>query len=562
MLKIKLNLAASIGIGLGTAYLVKQKTVAIDKALITGQQKKEESDRFLKALKNAGEAIKNLVELDQIFSAHLEILNDDILKDSVLSKINKENKNAEYALYETCSELVRMFDSIEDEYLKERKADIKDVCERIIHALSNKNYDLLQNSRDDNIIVVADELSPSQVAVLDLNRVKGFITRTGGITSHVSIIARNNNIPAFVGLGDKLEKIKPGDFLILDSIDNEIIINPSHTVINSFKNKAKKYYKDTEAQKNYLSQTADGKKIIICANAESHEEIKLANQKGFDGIGLFRSEFFFMQREDTFPDEEEQFNFYREAAILCNTRKLVIRTFDIGGDKPVSYLLNQKESNPFMGLRGIRLSLSLKKVFKTHLRAILRASAFGNIKIMFPMIVSLEEFIAANQMVHACMEELTNENIPYDKNIETGAMIETPAAVMIAEDLAKEAAFFSIGTNDLTQYMLAVDRGNPLVSHICDTFHPALLRSIKKVIDAAKNNGINVSMCGEFASNIKALPVLLGMGLTEISIGVNEINAVTNMLSSKKYYELEKNIDELLKKSTIGEIKDFINLMY
>lgn len=562
MLKIKLNLAASTGIGLGTAYLVKQKTVAIDKAPITGQQKKEESDRFLKALKNTEEAIKNLVELDQIFSAHLEILNDDILKDSVLSKINKENKNAEYALDDTCSELVRMFDSIEDEYLKERKADIKDVCERIFHALGNKNYDLLQNSGDDDIIVVADELSPSQVALLDLSKVKGFITRTGGITSHVSIIARNNNIPAFVGLGDKLEKIKPGDFLILDSIDNEIIINPSQTVINSFKNKAKKYYKDTEAQKNYLSQTADGKKIIICANAESHEEIKLANQKGFDGIGLFRSEFFFMQREDTFPDEEEQFNFYREAAILCNTRKLVIRTFDIGGDKPVSYLLNQKESNPFMGLRGIRLSLSLKKVFKTHLRAILRASAFGNIKIMFPMIVSLEEFIAANQMVHACKEELTNENIPYDKNIETGAMIETPAAVMIAEDLAKEAAFFSIGTNDLTQYMLAVDRGNPLVSHICDTFHPALLRSIKKVIDAAKNNGINVSMCGEFASNIKALPVLLGMGLTEISIGVNEINAVTNMLSSKKYYELEKNIDELLKKSTIGEIKDFINLMY
>ena len=562
MLKIKLNLAASTGIGLGTAYLVKQKTVAIDKAPITGQQKKEESDRFLKALKNTEEAIKNLVELDQIFSAHLEILNDDILKDSVLSKINKENKNAEYALDDTCSELVRMFDSIEDEYLKERKADIKDVCERIFHALGNKNYDLLQNSGDDDIIVVADELSPSQVALLDLSKVKGFITRTGGITSHVSIIARNNNIPAFVGLGDKLEKIKPGDFLILDSIDNEIIINPSQTVINSFKNKAKKYYKDTEAQKNYLSQTADGKKIIICANAESHEEIKLANQKGFDGIGLFRSEFFFMQKEDTFPDEEEQFNFYREAAILCNTRKLVIRTFDIGGDKPVSYLLNQKESNPFMGLRGIRLTLSLKKVFKTHLRAILRASAFGNIKIMFPMIVSLEEFIAANQMVHACMEELTNENIPYDKNIETGAMIETPAAVMIAEDLAKEAAFFSIGTNDLTQYMLAVDRGNPLVSHICDTFHPALLRSIKKVIDAAKNNGINVSMCGEFASNIKALPVLLGMGLTEISIGVNEINAVTNMLSSKKYYELEKNIDELLKKSTIGEIKDFINLMY
>ena len=457
---------------------------------------------------------------------------------------------------------VVMFDSIEDEYLKERKADIKDVCERIFHALGNKNYDLLQNSGDDDIIVVADELSPSQVALLDLSKVKGFITRTGGITSHVSIIARNNNIPAFVGLGDKLEKIKPGDFLILDSIDNEIIINPSHTVINSFKNKAKKYYKDTEAQKNYLSQTADGIKIIICANAESLEEIRLANQKGYDGIGLFRSEFFFMQREDTFPDEEDQFNFYKKAAILSGTKKIVIRTFDIGGDKPVSYLLNQKESNPFMGLRGIRLSLSLKKVFKTHLRAILRASAFGNIKIMFPMIVSLEEFIAANQMVHACMEELTNENIPYDKNIETGAMIETPAAVMIAEDLAKEAAFFSIGTNDLTQYMLAVDRGNPLVSHICDTFHPALLRSIKKVIDAAKNNGINVSICGEFARNIKALPVILGMGLRELSIGVNEINAVTNMLSSKKYYELEKNIDELLKKSTIGEIKDFINLMY
>jgi phosphotransferase system enzyme I (PtsI) len=562
MLKIKLNLAASKGIGLGTAYLVKQKTATIDKASITSPQKKEESDRFLEALKNAGEAIQNLVELDQIFSAHLEILNDDILKESVLSKINQENKNAEYALDETCAELVQMFESIEDEYLKERKTDIKDVCGRIFHALSNKNYDLLHDSWDDDIIVVADEISPSQVAVLDLNRVKGFITRTGGITSHVSIIARNHNIPAFIGLGDILEKIKHGDFLILDSINNELIINPSQTVIDSFKEKAKTYYKDTGAQIKTLSQTADGKKIIICANTESHEEIKLANQKGFDGIGLFRSEFFFMQRADTFPHEEEQFNFYREAAILCGTKKLVIRTFDIGGDKSVSYLINKKESNPFLGLRGIRLSLSLKNVFKTHLRAILRASVFGNIKIMFPMIVSFEEFITAKQMVHDCMEELENENIPYDKNIETGVMIETPAAVMIAEDLAKEAAFFSIGTNDLTQYMLAADRGNPLVSHICDTFHPALLRSIKKVIDAAKKNEINVSMCGEFASNIKALPVLLGMGLTEISIGINEINTVTNILNSQKYYELEKNIEELLKKSTIQEVKDFINLMY
>lgn len=562
MLTIKLKFAASKGICFGKAYWIKKKLSTINRTPIADNEKKEESEKFLKALDNAEEAIKNLVELNEIFSAHLEILKDDILKDGVILKINKENKNAETALDETCSELMQMFYAIDDEYLRERKADLKDVCDRVLQTLKNETYDLLKDCKDNDIIIVAEELSPSQTALLDLTKVKGFITRTGGITSHVSIIARNYGIPAFVGVGDVIEKIKQDDYIALNTINNQIIINPSGSILTRLKNKAKTFTgSDIIIQKEILCQTADGIKIGVYANAENLKEIKDAIQKGFNGIGLFRSELLFMQQSDTFPDEETQFNFFKEAATLCGKKEIVIRTFDIGGDKPVSYFLHQKEPNPFMGLRGIRVSLALKKVFKTHLRAILRASAHGNIKIMFPMIISIEEFIDARQIVYDCMKELTIENKSYDNNIDIGLMIETPAAVMIAEDLAKEAAFFSIGTNDLTQFMLAVDRGNPLVSEVFDTFHPALLRSIKKVIVAAKKNEINVSMCGEFASNDKAIPVLLGLGLKEFSIGVNEINTVVNVINTKKYSELEHSVDQLLEKTSIKEINEFINLM-
>lgn len=561
MHKIKLEFAASKGICFGKACWVKQRLVTINRTPVADQQKIEESDRFRKALQKTEEAIEYLVELNDIFTAHLEILRDEILKDNVLIKINKENKNAETALDETCSELLEMFNNIEDEYLRERRADLKDVCERILRNLTDINDDIPGDCKEEEIIVIADEISPSQTALLDLNKVKGFITRTGGNTSHVSIIARNNSIPAFVGVGDLVDKIGQDDLIILDAINNEIIINPSNAVLASKKNAANVYYSHIIIKNNFTTKTADGIEIGIYANAENPEDINHALSKGFDGIGLFRSEFFFMNQADTFPDEESQYIFFKNVAKLCGTKKVVIRTFDIGGDKPIPYLITGKESNPFMGLRGIRVSLALLKVFKTHLRAILRASAYGNIKIMFPMIVSIEEFVTAKQMLHDCMKELTIENKAFNKNIETGVMIETPAAVMIVDELAEEAAFFSIGTNDLTQYMLAVDRGNPLVSAMFDTFHPAVLRSIKKIVAAAENSGINVSICGEIASDERALPVLLGLGLKEFSIGINEINSVTNIINAKKYCELRKLTEELLNKSLIRDIKDLIDLM-
>lgn len=560
MIAINVEKTASRGIVIGKAFLVVKPSLNGNFGSIEEQDIPKEIKRYESAVANAENELKVLAKTNKIFEAHLEMVKDITLYEGVITKIKEEYLRAESALEVIVGEFIQIFDSMEDEYMRERLADIKDIRYRLLCGLQGVKNNAFDDIAEE-VILIAEDLTPSDTACLNLNYILGFITQEGGVTSHVSIMAKGSGIPALVGVQGILKQVKNDDTIIMDAGAGKILINPDEDTIRKYEELRKEQQKRQEelAKINDLPAiTQDGKSVFLCANVGNIKDIKKALGYNIDGVGLFRSEFLYMESTH-FPTEEEQFEVYKEAAKLCS-KELTIRTLDIGGDKGLTYYEFQKEDNPFLGWRAIRISLELKDMFKTQLRAILRASAFGSIRIMFPMIISIEELRASKVLLEECKEELKNQNISYDCNIEAGMMIETPASVILAENFAKEVNFFSIGTNDLTQYLLAVDRGNKKISNMYNSFHPSVIQSVKKVIMAGHKNHIKVGMCGEFASDERAVKLLLGLGLDEFSMSASEIINVKYIIRNTSFKEAQVVAEKACEMQTIEEVYEVLKI--
>lgn len=500
-------------------------------------------------------------EQTSIFDAHLAILEDPIFMNEVQGIMQKQYKAAEVAVKEAIEKFVNMFDLLDDQYMKERALDIKDVGNRLLKHLLGALEETLP-PKDQPYLVVAKELSPSQMVHLDTNLALGLVTMLGGKTSHVAIMARAMGVPYVLGLEGKLSTpIQTGDYLIIDGDEGCVYINPSDELVEEYKKRKAilQVRKDKlQTLANVPTQTADGLSFQLAANISSVKELDQVLKNGASGVGLFRTEFLYMDR-DSLPQEEEQFVVYKQVAEKLEGRRVVIRTLDIGGDKSLDYIELPEEDNPSLGYRAIRISLDRTDLFKTQLRAILRASHYGNIKILYPMISSLEELNKANEVLEEAKRELQQEGVPFKQNIEIGIMIEVPAAVIIADILAPHVDFFSIGTNDLVQYILAVDRMNETVAHLYDPFHPAVLRMLKTTVEAAQASGVHVSVCGEMAGDIRALPIWLGLGIQELSMSVQSILPVKNSLLQTSHSEGKVIWKQLLSCKNSKSILEVLN---
>ena len=554
MKKFSVEKTSSKGFAIGKAYKFEKVSLSPDSYSFSDRQAEEK--QFSDAVVKVSSDLEKLAKNNEIFSAHLELVGDVALAEGVIGKI-AEGKNVQIALKETIDEFVMIFESMDDEYMRQRADDIKDIYQRLLSKLKNveiKNLSLM----NEPAIIISSDLAPSDTASMNLDYVLGFATQFGGVTSHVCIMARNLGLPALVGVDDLMNQVNDGDMIIIDAAKGDVYVNPSDDVIKEFEKKQEEFIKHEEKIKESLHLepiTTDGKRVLVYSNVGNIEDVKNAVKCYINGIGLFRSEFLYMENTH-FPTEEEQFEVYKEAVQICSG-EVIIRTLDIGGDKELSYYEFQKEENPFLGFRAIRISLELKDMFKQQLRALLRASAFGNVSIMYPMIISIEELIQANAVLQECKAELDREKIAYNKDIKVGMMIETPASVMEAENFAKYVDFFSIGTNDLTQYMLAVDRGNDKIANMYDSFNPAVLHAIQKVIDAGHKENTVVGMCGEFAGDEKACKMLLGMGLDEFSVAFTQVGAIKSIIRSssfEKYKETAKKIRTATSKDEVKKI--------
>ena len=558
MKTITVNKTASKGIVIGRALVVKKADLSPATYTITTEDVEEEILKFEQALDKAVNQLQKIVVLSDIFAGHLMLAEDIILREAVISKI-KMQKNVEQSLSEAIEELAVIFDNLEDEYMRERSADIRDVGNRILKIIKGVEEHSLVDIKD-KVIVVVGELSPSDIAVMDLRYVIGFIAESGGVTSHVSIIAKNIGLPACVGVRGILQEISSGDWLIMDASAGLIILSPDDPTIHRYEVLQDKYLQIQMRLKESVQLpgiTLDGRKVELCANVGSLEELRKAVAQNIAGIGLFRTEFLYMENNH-FPSEEEQYIIYKEAAMLCDGG-VILRTLDIGGDKTLPYYSFEKEDNPYLGWRGIRISLDMPEVFKTQLCAILRASYYGKLKIMLPMIISIEELEQAKEIIEQCKKELRNRQIPFDDMIEVGIMVETPAAVINIKDFAKNVDFLSIGTNDLTQYILAVDRGNRKLSNLYDTYHPAVLRSIGHIIETGHQFNKRVGMCGEFAGDSKAIRLLLGMGLDEFSMSAGSIAEVKDIIRSSNYSDAVILSEKVLAAETVQEIMNILH---
>jgi len=526
---------------------------AIGRALIRGSyqgkiiQKKIsnvilEKERFYDAIKKTREQlteIRDKVEKDigeenaAVFESHLLLLEDPEFIGAIESNIESNIVNAEKATQEVMVMYISIFDSMEDEYMKARSADIKDVGNRILSNLLGLSIEGIDTS-EKNTIVVLHDLTPSETAQFNKTNVIAFLTDIGGKTSHSAIMARSMEIPLIIGLNDITTSVKNGDLLIVDGILGNVIINPDKNTLKEYQQKKKEYEKEKEELKKLINITAvtkSGKKIRVAGNIGHPEEVKYVLDNGGDEIGLFRTELLFLER-DRLPSEKEQLEDYKYVLEKMQNKPVIIRTLDIGGDKQLPYLPIPEETNPFLGYRAVRLCLDRTDIFKVQLRALLRASFYGNLKIMIPMISSLEEFFAVKALIIECKSELDEEYFEYDDNLEVGIMIEVPAAAICADELAKHADFFSIGTNDLIQYTLAADRGNEKVSYLYNPMHPAVLRLIKMTIDAAHKEGKWCGMCGEMAGDENAVKTLVEYGLDEFSMNFSSILKIKKIILS------------------------------
>lgn len=556
MKTMKVKKTFSRGLALAPAFFVgTEKVVIADYLVADSAGVAAEQERFDKAVAAVSDELTALAATNAIFEGHLALANDFMLKEGVYTRITDSKQNAESALDETINELREIFDSMDDEYMRERAADVVDVGNRIQAALQGRSTNRFAAMSLPSIII-AEDLAPSDTANLNLALVKGFITEKGGTTSHVSIMARSLGIPAIVGATGIMAEVTPDMLIAFNAASGDITLDPDAAFQENFKREQEQFLvraKQLEEHSKLPAVTLDGHEIKAYANVGNVQDIRNAQLFNVSGVGLFRSEFLFMEN-DHFPTEEEQFNVYKEA-ITTLGGELIIRTLDIGGDKGLSYFEFPVEENPFLGYRAIRMCLDRTDVFKTQIRALLRASAFGPIRIMLPMIISVDELVESKAIIEKCKVELKEQGFAFNSAVPVGVMIETPAAVFIARDLAKHAAFFSIGTNDLTQYVLAVDRGNERISHLYDTYHPAVLRAINEIIQAGHAGGIEVGMCGEFASDLVAVEMLLGFGLDEFSMAAGETPLVKEKVRSLNFTKAKENAAAILGCSTTDEVK-------
>lgn len=559
---------ASPGIALGRALVIEHSELVIEKKTIENIDK--EIQKLESAVKVSKEELtkvkeKALAELGEheaeIFEAHLLVLEDPELTGSAISKIRDEKVNADYALNEIKEMFVAMFESMDNEYMRERAADIKDVTNRVLrHILGIKVVDLA--GLDEEVVLIAHDLTPSDTATMNKNMVLGFLTDIGGRTSHTAIMARTLEIAAVVGLNDITKKVKDGDYIVFNGDTGEVIVNPDEETkakYASLKEEFEEYRKSLELLKGQASITTDGRHVELAGNIGSPNDVEGLIKNDAEGVGLYRTEFLYMDKEDSFPTEEEQYEAYKAVLEGMNNKPIVIRTLDIGGDKELPYFEMEAEMNPFLGYRAIRLCLDRKDIFKTQLRALYRASVHGKLRIMFPMISSLEELLDAKEVIKEVLKELDAENIAYSNDVEVGMMIEIPSAAVISDVLAKHVDFFSIGTNDLIQYTCAVDRMNQKISHLYNQFNPAVLRLIKMVIDNAHKEGKWVGMCGESAGDQRMIPILLGFGLDEFSMSPISILPARKLITSLSYADMQKFADEVLAMGTAKEIKEYVD---
>lgn len=559
---------ASPGIALGKALVIEHSELVIEKKTIENIDK--EIQKLESAVKVSKEELtkvkeKALAELGEheaeIFEAHLLVLEDPELIGSAISKIRDEKVNADYALNEIKEMFVAMFESMDNEYMRERAADIKDVTNRVLrHILGIKVVDLA--GLDEEVVLIAHDLTPSDTATMNKNMVLGFLTDIGGRTSHTAIMARTLEIAAVVGLNDITKKVKDGDYIVFNGDTGEVIVNPDEETkakYTSLKEEFEEYRKSLELLKGQASITTDGRHVELAGNIGSPNDVEGLIKNDAEGVGLYRTEFLYMDKEDSFPTEEEQYEAYKAVLEGMNNKPIVIRTLDIGGDKELPYFEMEAEMNPFLGYRAIRLCLDRKDIFKTQLRALYRASVHGKLRIMFPMISSLEELLDAKEVIKEVLKELDAENIAYSNDVEVGMMIEIPSAAVISDVLAKHVDFFSIGTNDLIQYTCAVDRMNQKISHLYNQFNPAVLRLIKMVIDNAHKEGKWVGMCGESAGDQRMIPILLGFGLDEFSMSPISILPARKLITSLSYADMQKFADEVLAMGTAKEIKEYVD---
>ncbi len=555
---------ASPGIAIGKVLVVEHSELEIEKRSIADiDEEVTKLDRAVEISKEELTKVKEkaLVELGEheaeIFEAHLLVLEDPELIDSAKAKIRDEEVNADFALKEIRDMFVGMFESMDNEYMRERAADIKDVTNRIIrHLLGAKIVDLA--ALEEEVVLVAHDLTPSDTATMNKSKVLGFLTDIGGRTSHTAIMARTLEIAAVVGLTDITTKAKDGDYIVFNGDTGEVILNPDEETMTKYtklKTEFEEYRKSLELLKGKPSVTLDGRHVELAGNIGSPKDVEGLIKNDAEGVGLYRTEFLYMDKEDAFPTEEEQYEAYKAVLEGMDNKPIVIRTLDIGGDKELPYFEMESEMNPFLGYRAIRICLDRKDIFKTQLRALYRASVHGKLRIMFPMISSLEELLAAKEVVAEVKDELKAEEVAFADDVEVGMMIEIPSAAVISDILAKHVDFFSIGTNDLIQYTCAVDRMNQKISHLYNQFNPAVLRLIKTVIDNAHKEGKWVGMCGESAGDQRMIPILLGFGLDEFSMSPISILPARKLITSVSYEDMQNFANEVLSMGTAKEIK-------
>ena len=558
------GIPASPGIAIGKVFLYKEANLEIlEKSILS---KEEELERLIKGREIAKKQLEEIKESTlkklgkdkaDIFEGHITLLEDEELFSEIESKISDKKCTAEFALNEAIDEYANMLANLEDAYFKERAGDLRDIGRRWLYGVINAQIVDLSKLEPETIIV-ARELNPSDTAQINLENVLAFITEIGGKTAHSSIMARSLELPAVVGVGAVLENLEDNQILIVDALKGEVIVDPDEETLKIYREKREDFLKEKEELKALKDKEAiskDGTEVDVWGNIGSPNDLKGIISNGGFGIGLYRTEFLFMEK-DSFPTEDEQFEAYKTVAEGLKGYPVTIRTMDIGGDKSLPYMELPQEDNPFLGWRAIRVCLDRQEILKTQFRALLRASKYGQIKVMLPMIMDIEEVRKARAIFENCKKELREEGIEFDEKIMLGIMVETPAVAFRAKYFAKECDFFSIGTNDLTQYTLAVDRGNEKISNLYDTYNPAVLQAIKMLIDGAHEGGIKISMCGEFAGDENAVAILFGMGLDAFSMSGISIPRVKRILMKLDKKECEDLVERILLLSTAKEIKN------
>lgn len=563
------GIGTSKGIGIGKALIIHKCKNAVSRVKIKDTE--AEVDKFNEAVEKFIQETNELVDkLSQklngddknalVLKNQEYLIRDPEFTSGVISAITNDKLNAEAAVEDTCEMLKNIFLSFNNDTMTQRVADIEDMKQRLIAIMQGqKHIDLTKLS--DNTVIIADEIHPSMTANMDTEHIAGIISEKGGDTSHASILARALEIPAVLSVKDICSKIAEGEEVIVDGAYGEVFVNPTPITLKIYNKKKKAYDERVKELKKYIDKqtvTRDGRKVMLAANIGNADEAAKAVKAGAEGIGLFRTEFLFMNKQ-ALPTEEEQYNEYKKAAVVLDGRQLTIRTLDIGGDKDISYMGLTKELNPFLGYRAIRFCLDRVDIFTTQLRAVLRASAYGNIRIMIPMITSVTEVQAVKKIINGICRDLDKKDIKYDKDIKIGVMIETPAAAIMADVLAHEVDFFSIGTNDLTQYTLAVDRGNENVAYLYSALNPAVIRSIKHIIECAHNAGIEAGMCGEAAADERMIPLLLNFGLDEFSVTVSRVLETRKEIASWSSKEVKEITENVMNYSEEKEVSNYLS---